>query len=268
MKAFLKVLLISFSLAILLAQCEKEHQVEFVNIPDKAFIYALIDEGVDTDGDSLISYAEAEAVNSIIVGGNVPPDGRKITDMTGIEAFINLDTLFCGWNDLSSLDVSKNVKLSYLDCQASNITNLNVSGCTILKELVCGSPQIFISAANPLTSLDLSNNVLLTELRAGFCNLASLDLSNNTALIEVDLRDNDLESLILPDSDSLQEIWAWNTYLKNLDISNNHNLTYLDLRGSYNLEEICVWTIPFPPEGVNIVLDECPNAYFTTGCSH
>ena len=30
-----------------------------VSIPDRAFLYALIEEGVDTNGDSLISYSEA-----------------------------------------------------------------------------------------------------------------------------------------------------------------------------------------------------------------
>jgi len=35
-----------------------------VSIPDTAFLYALIDEGVDTNEDSLISYEEAEAIVS------------------------------------------------------------------------------------------------------------------------------------------------------------------------------------------------------------
>ncbi|MGW8317526.1 MAG: hypothetical protein ACWGNV_18155, partial [Bacteroidales bacterium] len=39
----------------------------FVEIPDTAFLYALIDEGVDTDRDSLISYEEAETVISLNV---------------------------------------------------------------------------------------------------------------------------------------------------------------------------------------------------------
>ena len=36
-----------------------------VEIPDTDFLYALIKEGVDTDEDSLISCAEAEAVISL-----------------------------------------------------------------------------------------------------------------------------------------------------------------------------------------------------------
>ncbi len=47
----------------------------FVTIPDTAFLYALIHEGVDTNGDSLISYAEAEAVTELNVSGVLYRDG-------------------------------------------------------------------------------------------------------------------------------------------------------------------------------------------------
>jgi hypothetical protein len=36
-----------------------------VEISDTVFLYALVDVGVDTDGDSLISYSEAEEINSL-----------------------------------------------------------------------------------------------------------------------------------------------------------------------------------------------------------
>ena len=53
---------------------------QFVNIPDRAFLYALFEEGVDTNNVSLISYDEAEAINSLDFYY------RIISDMTGIEA--------------------------------------------------------------------------------------------------------------------------------------------------------------------------------------
>jgi len=33
------------------------------------------------------------------------------------------------------------------------------------------------------------------------------------------------------------------------------------------LEEVCVWTMPFPPEGFKLCADGSPNTYFTTDCS-
>ncbi len=47
-----------------------------VSIPDSIFLIALIDEGVDTNGDNLISYTEAEAVMNLDVSD------RDISDMT------------------------------------------------------------------------------------------------------------------------------------------------------------------------------------------
>ena len=93
-----------------------------VSIPDTAFLYALIDEGVDTNGDSLISYSEAEAITSLDLGGG-HWSSRNISDMTGIEAFISLDTLICQNNKLTSLDVSNNTALTYLDCITNQLTS-------------------------------------------------------------------------------------------------------------------------------------------------
>ena len=41
--------------------------VLFVQIPDTAFLYALIDDGVDSNGDSLISFEEAETIMALSV---------------------------------------------------------------------------------------------------------------------------------------------------------------------------------------------------------
>ena len=63
-----------------------------VNIPDTAFLHTLIEEGIDTNEDGLISNAEAEVILSLDVSE------RGISEMKGIEAFINLDTLICNNN--------------------------------------------------------------------------------------------------------------------------------------------------------------------------
>jgi hypothetical protein len=33
------------------------------------------------------------------------------------------------------------------------------------------------------------------------------------------------------------------------------------------LEEVCVWTMPSPPEGFLLCADGSPNVYFTMDCS-
>ena len=76
-----------------------------VEIPDTRFLYALIEKGVDTDEDSLIGNTEAEAISYLIISS------LGISDITGIEAFVNLDLLYCNRNNLTSLDVSNNYSL-------------------------------------------------------------------------------------------------------------------------------------------------------------
>jgi hypothetical protein len=100
-----------------------------VDIPDPAFLRALIAEGVDTYGDRLISCTEAEAVSSLDVSG------KNISNMTGIEAFVNLDKLNCSYNQLTSLDVSCSRKLRYLNCSKNKICSLDISHNTSLERL-------------------------------------------------------------------------------------------------------------------------------------
>ena len=102
---------------------------EIVNIPDTAFLYALIDAGVDTNEDSLISFNEAEAVNNLWIMG------RGITDMTGIEAFVMLDTFACTNNNIDTLNLSTLSELVYLAVGYNPIDSLDLSNNPGLKEL-------------------------------------------------------------------------------------------------------------------------------------
>ena len=98
MQAYFKKYIIMIMAIGLIAACDKSGPEAFVQIPDGAFLNGLIASGVDKNGDGQISYQEAEATAAI----KLPPSG--ITDLTGLEAFINLDSLTITLNPLSSLD--------------------------------------------------------------------------------------------------------------------------------------------------------------------
>jgi hypothetical protein len=55
--------------------------------------------------------------------------------------------------------------------------------------------------------------------------------------------------------------------LTSLDISNNTVLEELYLGNMPSLGKVCVWTLPFPPEGVALDTEGSPSVYFTTDCS-
>lgn len=108
MKSIVKVLL-SMLAVVLISQCENDEPNPVVTIPDDNFLSALIDLGVDANGDGIISSKEAKAI--IILDVN----RRNITDMTGIEAFLNLQNLNCELNQLTALDVTNNTALTWLE---------------------------------------------------------------------------------------------------------------------------------------------------------
>ena len=99
---------------------------------------------------------------------------------------------------------------------------------------------------NPLSGIDLSGNSALRYLKCTYCELISLDLSNNLQLEEVVCSRN-----LLPE----------------IDISEHTSLTLIGIDNMPMLTEVCVWTLPFPPEGVTTLQGFSPNIIFTTTCS-
>ena len=158
-------------LVLIIASISK---AQYVDIPDANFKNALIEAGVDTSGDGEISYAEAEVIISLDVSGRLDESVSNISDMTGIEAFVNLDTLNCFWNLLTSLNVSNNTALFYLNCSDNQLTSLDISNNTSLEFLYCYT--------NQLTTLDISKNTALQGLMCHENPLTSLDVANNTDL--------------------------------------------------------------------------------------
>ncbi|MFC2080581.1 hypothetical protein ACFLR8_00040 [Bacteroidota bacterium] len=183
-----KLFLLFLPVVLIISTCEKKddgpNPNDIINIPDTAFLSALITEGVDTDGDGKISYAEAEAVLKIDFGNdrgnhNWPGQGFKIESLVGIEAFTNLTFLNCRGNFISSLNVSNNTSLTLLHCCGNNLTDLDVSKNTSLLSLEC--------AGNKLTTLDISNNTNLIDFNCNRNLLTNLDVSRNTRLEGIDI---------------------------------------------------------------------------------
>ncbi len=147
MKTIDKVLFFLITVC-LFGQCRKEANPVF--IPDMFFLNSLIEWGVDTNGDGIIAYIEAGVIIYLDLRGD------SIADLTGIEAFVNLDTLDCSRNQLSSLDFSNITALVNLNCSSNQITSLDISNNTAIKTLCCYD--------NQLTSLDVSNNTALQDI--------------------------------------------------------------------------------------------------------
>ena len=140
-------------------------------VPDDNFEQALINQGLDTA--PLNDFVPTAAINTITA---LNVQNQSITDLTGIEDFIALESLICGFNQLTNLDVSNLTALKTLGCFNNLITSLNFTSNLVLEVVSCQN--------NELTSLDLSNNLALTNVNCSTNLLIDLDMRNgsNTAI--------------------------------------------------------------------------------------
>ena len=183
-----------------------------VNIPDANFKAYLVGEPlINTNGDSEIQQSEATAFN-----GTISCYYMNISDLTGIENFTALTTLFCYENQLTSLDVSQNTALTTLFCDFNQLTSLDVSGATDLYFLQCQS--------NQLTSLDVRTNTALQYLYCYSNQLTSLDVRNgnnvNFAYFNATVNPN-LSCISVDDSIYSSNNWTsidpWQYFSKNCE---------------------------------------------------
>lgn len=123
-------------------------KVSAINFPDENFRSFLLSQEYGVDG--VLTEKEIAEIKSM----EIP--SLKIQSLNGIAFFTSLVELDCEHNLITSLDMSKNVKLTKLACHSNQLTSLDVSKNIALKELHCEN--------NRLTSLDVSNNTKLTEL--------------------------------------------------------------------------------------------------------
>ncbi len=166
--------------------------------------------------------------------------GLTISNATGIEDFVALQTFNCfnnslssidlsqnvalqtiaiGRNNLTSLDFSQNTSLTFVSCLRNQITSLNVSQNTMLETLGCSN--------NQLNNLDVTNNPALKNLSCYSNPLGSLDVTQNPLLEDLDCVDNQLTVLDVSQNLELQELQAYENSLTSLDISNNVKLIEL-----------------------------------------
>ena len=224
-------------------------ELNATNFPDEKF-RSYLNETFGTD-DCVV----AECVTYIDCSN------RGIKDLTGIELFPNLKTLECSNNQLTNLDVSKNVglvrlvcynnklqkldvrnntKLTHLDCDDNPLGTLDVSKNTELEVLLCHNTSLkaldvssnvklldLICSGNALTTLDVSKNTALQQLTCYTNQLSTLDVTKNTGLLYLYCGDNPLGTLDVSKNTELLELYCEKSGLSTLDISNNTKLMYL-----------------------------------------
>ena len=229
------LLLLSYSIF------SKAQSNAIVHIPDTAFKDKLLSfTEINSNGDLEIQLSEAESFN-----GELDINSTGIYDLTGIEAFTNLNFLDCSRNHLTSIDISKNTALTTLYCYDNQLTSLDVSKNSVLDFLKCSDNQLtsldvskntkltrLYCFNNKITSLDTSNNTILERLSCSNNQLTRLDISNCSALIALKCYENQLTSIDISDSSALIILKCYANQLTSLDVSNATALKLLNCSGN------------------------------------
>ena len=209
---------------------------QYTDIPDANFEQALIDLGIDTGGlDGRVLTADINSLNSLNVFY------KKISSLTGIQDFVSLTSLNCGFNSLTSLDLSENKDLQTLDFSSNQIASISLVNNIRLKTLECSSNQLsnlsinvndsltsVNCSYNQLSSLDVNSNTLLTKLNCSSNHINSLDLVANTSLVTLNCSENQLNSLDVGANILLATFFCASNQLPLLEVGAHDSLTFFD----------------------------------------
>lgn len=183
-------------------------EISEANFPDEVFRGYV--SRFDKNNNGSLSVNEISSVSSMDV------HNMQISDLTGIEYFESLESLDCGENEITKLDVSHNANLFTLKCNDCNLTSLTLSNYPYLQELDC--------SGNTITELDLDFKPNLKYLNCRSNNLNSLDISNNKKLMELYCDNNQLTELILLQNPDLISLSCEGNSFSKLNISINTTL--------------------------------------------
>ncbi|MBQ6944392.1 MAG: leucine-rich repeat domain-containing protein, partial [Ruminococcus sp.] len=193
---------------------------------------------------------------------NLDLSSADIADLTGIDYFVNLETLDCAdnqltaslkWNlkNLKQLNVSDNAftslvlndmeLLTSLNCAGNQITMLTIKNCPNLSILDCSGnllTKLDLSAFNQLTELNCSGNTLtrlmlntkktLEKLDCSKNLLSLLDLTGYSNLIAVNCSENLISELNTKGAYKLEEIDCRSNQLHALSVEHLNNLNTLN----------------------------------------
>ncbi len=172
-----------------------------VTIPDLQ-LKALINKTLDTNRSETQTIKKSEMESLTTLSNKWDFSIYKVYDLTGLEYAVNLkkltlegdkknilylknidilqhltnlESLYIYYLNLSKIDISKNIKLNYLDLSYNNLSTIDVSNNTMLTYLSV--------SYNNLSIIDLSKNINLSNLYLYNNNLSSLDLTNNINIV-------------------------------------------------------------------------------------
>ncbi len=212
---------------------------QIINIPDANFKAKLLesDSGVpiaygvggsfkiDANNNGEIEVSEVLPVRSLNIRDS------NISDLTGIEYFINMTELRCETNSLTELDVTMLHLLRTLGVYDNELIDLNIAGLSDLQNIY--------ASRNLLSSIDLTGLIDLSRIDVDGNDLSSLDFSDTPNLHFIRCFNNQLTTLDVSPILELFNMDCSSNQLETLNIKNGFSEPTLDFSGNDNLQFIC-----------------------------
>jgi len=202
-------------------------------IPDDSFETALIELGYDDIIDDSVMTKDIELIKELDVSNRKV----QIENLIGIEDFVSLSYLNCGANSISELNVSNLTQLKYLWCYNNiDLNDLDVTKNDSLETLFCFANNIF--------QIDVTNNIRLKVLGIQSNNIEQIDLTENVELVRLYISRNNISEIDLSKNRKLRAFSiggggniVGSDPIKKLDLSRNPLLKDIHVTDSY-LEEL------------------------------
>lgn len=160
----------------------------------------------------------------VFLGHTYATAGKYMVTITPRFSDCRFTYLSCQNSQLTELDLTGCSELKTLYCQRNELTNLTLASCSKLQTLRC--------EYNQLTTIDLTDCAVLQSLSCYYNQLTKLDLTGCLELKDFSCASNQLTNLDLTNCLSLEDLYCSNNQLTELDLAGCTALFYLNC--SYN----------------------------------
>jgi len=150
-------------------------------ITDTNFEQALIDLGYDNVIDGSVLTSSIELITDLII------DNKEISNLTGLQDFVNLSNLSANGNSIANVNVSANTKLKFIFLDENNLSSINVQNLPELEKVSVSN--------NNITTINVSDITTLQLLILDGNEISQLNVATNTSLNTLDTRNNNINCI-------------------------------------------------------------------------